>query len=250
MGKMLKKLIVNEREDFALGLGLVCGAFVLTHLITAVVMVWLKPDTSVMLSGGILPVLAGVFTLIAAAANLVVDFSLALRCSQTRRRALGLSLSLTAVEAACAMLLAGLLAWAERGFAPALWGWLAGAETVSVGIKPPVPAPPPGVSVWAVGPSEDLFVEPFALAWWWYPVIALGCMAGGLLLGAVIQRFGSRGLWGIWAAWMAVCILGPHLPVWQEHTVLGWMPLPFLAVFAVAALIWSVWSLLHAVVKL
>ncbi len=249
MGKMLKKLILNERADFALGLGLVGGAFVLTHLITAVVMVWLKPDTSVMLSGGILPVVAGAFTLIAAIGNLMVTFSLALRFGQTRRRALGLSLGLTAVEAAASMLLAGLLAWAERGFAPALWGWLAGAETVSVGIKPPIPAPPPGVSVWAVGPSGDLFVEPIALAWWWYPAIALGCMAAGLLFGAVVQRFGSRGLWGIWAAWMALCILGPHLPVWQEHTVLDWMFLPALAVFAAAALVWSVWSLLHTSVK-
>ncbi len=249
MGEMLRKLIRANREDFVLGLGLVCGAFVLTHLITAVVMVWLKPDTSVMLSGAILPVLAGVFTLIAAVANLTVSFWLALRCGQTRRRALGLSLGLTAVEAAAVTLLAGLLAWAERGFAPALWGWLAGAETVSVGIKPPVPEPPPGVSVWVVGPSGDLFVEPIALTWWWYPVIALGCMAAGLLIGAVVQRFGSRGLWGVWAAWMALCILGPHLPFWQEHTVLDWMFLPALAVFAVAALIWSVWSLLHAMIK-
>ncbi len=248
MGKMLKKLIVNEREDFALGLGLVAGAFVLTHLITAVVMVWLKPDTSVMLSGGILPVVAGGFTLIAAMANLIIDFSLALRCSQTRRRALGLSLGLTAVEAAFSMLLAGLLAWAERGFAPALWKWLAGAETVTVGIKPPVPAPPPGATAWVVEPTGEFFVEPIALAWWWYPVIALGCMAAGLLLGAVIQRFGNRGLWGLWAVWMVVCILGPHLP-WQEHTVLDWMLLPALVVFAAAGLIWSVWSLLHAVVK-
>lgn len=232
MGKMLKKLIVNEREDFALGLGLVGGAFVLTHLITAVVMVWLKPDTSVMLSGGILPVVAGVFTLIATISNLIVTFSLALRFGQTRRRALGLSLGLTAVEAAAAMLLAGLLAWTERGFAPALWRWMAGAETVSVGVQ---------------APAGGLFVEPIALAWWWYPVIALGCMAAGLLLGALIQRFGSRGLWGVWAAWMAVCILGPQLP-WREHTILDWT-FPVLAVFAVAALIWSVWSLLRAAVK-
>lgn len=248
MGKMLKKLIVNERADFALGLGLVAGSFVLIHLFTAVVMAWLKPDTSVMLSGAILPAMAGMFTLIAAAANLVVVFSLALRCSQTRRRALGLSLGLTAVEAACAMLLAGLLACAERGFAPSLWRWLAGAETVSVGELPPVPEPPPGVSAWAVEPAGGLFVEPIALAWWWYPVIALGCMAAGLLLGAVVQRFGSRGLWGVWAAWMAVCILGPQLP-WREHTILDWAFLPALAVFAAAGLIWSVWSLLHAAVR-
>ena len=80
---------------------------------------------------------------------------------------------------------------------------------------------------------------------WWYPAIVLAAIALGLIIGGVIQRFGGKGGWFLWAIWMAV-IFGDSLFggfVFLKDLV------PLMVVLLAGSLVWSVWSLLHAVVK-
>ena len=75
-------------------------------------------------------------------------------------------------------------------------------------------------------------------------------LAAGFIVGACLQRFGSKGGWILWCVWMAICFAPQLLPLDDLS-----LPLPpdFLlyvaVVLAAVMLIWSVWSLLHAVVK-
>ena len=67
------------------------------------------------------------------------------------------------------------------------------------------------------------------------------------MAGALIQRFGGKGGWIIWGICMAPMILGQLLP-WQTYEVTDWL-VPMLVVLFVGGFLWSIWSLLHAVVR-
>ena len=50
-----------------------------------------------------------------------------------------------------------------------------------------------------------------------------------------------------WAVWLLVCF-APQLLPWKQYTIVDWL-FPLLGGFVLAAFLWSIWSLLHAVVK-
>ena len=243
---MLKKLIRINLDDLILCWGVVGGMFLLLQLVIGGVMAILKPDTSLMISGVVLPITAGLVILIVTTSHVGMSFSQAVQCGQTRRRALGLVLGLTGFEALCSMGLAAVLAGLERVFAPGLWKALSGARQLLVGPIPPRPEPGPGAPADLVR-QATLSVEDFALDWWWFLVIALGCVAAGLILGATLQRFGGRGGWIIWGVWM-VFIFGQQLLPWKTHMITNWL-FPLVGLLFLGGLIWSVWSLLRAAVK-
>lgn len=242
---MLKKLIRLNADDLLLCGGVVGGVFLLLHIITAIAVRFSGEMSSLLLSGILLPITAGILILFVSATHTAVTFDQALRFGQTRRRALGLTLGVAGFEALFSMGLAALLTVPERFFAPTLWMWLTGAEAVSWGELPKIPVGPdaPMLSL----PSSTLFIEDFSLAWWWYPLIALGCMALGIIIGAMLQRFGGKSLWIFWAIWMLVCFSPQFLP-WKQYTIVDWL-FPLLGIFVLASFLWSIWSLLHAVVK-
>lgn len=242
---MLKKLIRLNADDLLLCGGVVGGVFLLLHIITAIAVRFSGEMSSLLLSGILLPITAGILILFVSAAHASVTFDQALRFSQTRRRSLGLTLGVAGFEALFSMGLAALLTWLERLFAPSLWMWLTGAETVSWGELPKIPVGPdaPALSL----PTSILFIEDFSLNWWWYPLIALGCMALGIIIGAMVHRFGGKSLWVFWAIWILVCF-SPQLLPWKQYTIVDWL-FPLLGIIALATLLWSIWSLLHAVVK-
>lgn len=243
---MLKKLIRLNADDLLLCGGVIGGAFLLLHIITAVAVRLSGEGSSLLLSGILLPIAAGVLILLVSASHAAVTFDQALRFGQTRRRALALFLGVAGFEALFTMGLAALLAWLERLFAPHFWLWLSGREYIVMDGIPPIPEPG-----WSAGEAalraRQLFLEDFTLDWWWLPLIALGCLGLGVIIGAMIQRFGGKGCWFLWALWMVFVIVFQFLP-WKQYTIVDWL-FPLLGIMTLGALIWSVWSLLHAVVK-
>ena len=96
-------------------------------------------------------------------------------------------------------------------------------------------------------PEKTLIIETFTLDWYWWLLIFVAAVAGGTIAGALIQRFGSKGGWILWGFCMGPMLLGQLLP-WRTHVITDWL-FPLLAVVFVAGFLWSIWSLLHAVVR-
>ena len=253
---MLKKLMALHRADWWVCLGTVGGIFLSTQLITGIALWWGDQGTrsAPLISGTILPISTAFLVLFLVLVHVNDLFLLALRLGQTRRRALGLTLALCALEGAGAAALSALLAWIERALLPALWLALSGADKLVWGEVPPLPAVWEGTDQgWQAlldELSSTLYVDFYLLDWWWYLLLlAIGLLAG-LILGAFLQRFGARGAWILWGIWM-VLTFAPQLLGYNVLMIghWGWWTVPLIAALVLAGLIWSVWSLLHAVVK-
>ena len=251
---MLRKLLNLNRNDLLLYLGIIGGTFLAAQIVTACALVFSDARGIPMVSGIILPITACVLIAFAGAANVGVSFGQALRFGQTRRRALGLTAGMTAVQGAAVMPLSLLLTALERLLLPALWLALSGAERLMWGEVPPLPAVWEGTDQgWQAlldELSSTLYVDFYLLDWWWYLLLPLIGLLAGFIIGAFLQRFGGRGAWVIWGIWM-VLTFAPQLLGYNVLMIGQWSQWMGAAavVFAVAAGIWSVWSLLHAVVK-
>ena len=236
---MLKKVIGLNLDDLLLYLSVEAGVFLLTQIIIGAVMAISKPMDGILISGIILPIIAGLLALLAGVTHVTVTFDQALRFGQTRHRALGLTVGVMGVETAFALALAVLLSVVERYLGPPVWAWLAGRDHWVVDY--------PG----DLGELEDcLVLNSFNLNWWWYPVILLIGLGVGLIGGALIQRFGTKGAWVLWGVWMAACFI-PQLLGGEVFAIGDWNQamIGASAVLGIGCLIWSLWSLLHAVVK-
>ena len=251
---MLRKLLNLNRNDLLLYLGIIGGTFLAAQIVTACALVFSDARGIPMVSGIILPITACVLIAFAGAANVGVSFGQALRFGQTRRRALGLTAGMTAVQGAAVMLLSLLLTALERLLLPALWLALSGAERLMWGEVPPLPAVWEGTDQgWQAlldELSSTLYVDFYLLDWWWYLLLPLIGLLAGFIIGAFLQRFGGRGAWVIWGIWM-VLTFAPQLLGYNVLMIghWGWWTVPLIAALVLAGLVWSVWSLLHAVVK-
>lgn len=243
MTKQRMGLLSANQDDLILLTGVIGGAFLLIHVISALALKFSGENTSILLSGILLPIFAGVVMALLGAGHVLLTFAQAVRFSQTRRRALSLAAGQIGVECALAVALCAGLSALERAFAPAFWKWLIGAQTITWGIGG---RRIPEGSVWAPDLTE-LFIEDFAIVWWGLPCIILGAAALGFIGGAIILRFGKQGGWAIWGAWMLGCLGLPRLP-WRTHEVTNVL-VPALIIAGVAAFLWSVWSLLRAVIR-
>ena len=192
MWNKLKGLIRLNLDDLTLCGGVIGGIFLLIHIITALAVKFSGEGTSLLLSGVILPIVAGVLLLILSSGHVLLTFVHAVKFGQTRKRALALTLGQVAAEALFAMGLAAALNWLERTIAPGFWKWLSGAKMVATGRESAVLIPE------GYSRLEVLQIEDFSLVWYALPLIALGCVAVGLILGALIQRYGSKGGWFVW----------------------------------------------------
>lgn len=245
MFQTYKKLVKLNLDDLLLYLGVEGGLFLLIQIIIGCVMHFGRPDTSVTVACVIFPIVGGFTALVAGIAHVGISFDQALRFGQTRKRALGLILGLMSFQAAFALGLAALLAAVERFLCVPLWVKLAGMNSWVMGNIMPVPE---GTMVnGALVSEKTLIIETFTLDWYWWLLIFALAVAGGTIAGAVIQRFGSKGGWIIWGICMAPVFLGQLLP-WETYEINSWLFLA-LGVIFVAGFLWSLWSLLHAVVR-
>ena len=263
MFKMFRKLVKLNLDDLLLYIGVECGLFLVVQIIIGCVMYFGRPSDSITVGCILFPIVGGFTALIAGISHVGVSFDQALRFGQTRRRALGLTLGLCAFESAFALALGGLLAAVERFLCPPLWTKLAGLSVwvqASSGVQ--TPEPPPHLSGLEVPtgsfyenlagelvplPENTLVVIDFTLDWYWWLLIFAAAVAGGLIVGAVLQRFGGKGGWFIWGLCFGPMILLQIFP--HEIVSATELAVPVLAVLFTAGFLWSIWSLLHAVVR-
>ena len=245
MLKLFQKLVKLNLDDLALYLAVEGGLFLVIQIIIGCVMHFGRPDTSVTVSCILFPIVGGFVALIAGISHVGVSFDQALRFGQTRKRALGLTLGLCAFESAFALVLAGLLAAVERFLCQPLWAKLAGMEDWASGN---IFFSPEGTTVnGALVSGKVLLIKTFTLDWYWWLLIFALAVGGGVIAGALIQRFGGKGGWIIWGICVLPMLLTQIFP--RELVSSVELVVPVLAVLFVAGFLWSVWSLLHAVVR-
>ena len=147
---MLYPLFKLHIPVLRLQLAVLWGAFLVIQFIISAVMLLLRPEESILISGTLLP-FAGGFILFALTQRLVlVDFQNGVRMGRTRRKMLGLTLALIGADALLVSLSALLLPWLERTLCIRLWAllarrpWSMPPAAASCG----TPAMTPGCSGW------------------------------------------------------------------------------------------------------
>lgn len=237
---MLYSLFKLHIPVLRIQLAVLWGAFLVIQFIISVVMVLIRPEESILISGTLLP-FAGAFSLFALTQRLVlVTFQDGVRMGRTRRQMLGLTLALIGADALLVSLSALLLPWLERTLCIRLWALLARRPGAAVMVEVPG-----GGQLW--DPSYDtglLRVEDFGLdAWWLAPLILLAGLLLGFLLAALTQRLGPRSYF-LPSILYLYLIFGPRAEWLRDVRLL----LPA-ALLLAAGLAWSLWSLLHAPVR-
>ncbi len=237
---MLYSLFKLHIPVLRIQLAVLWGAFLVIQFIISVVMVLIRPEESILISGTLLP-FAGAFSLFALTQRLVlVTFQDGVRMGRTRRQMLGLTLALIGADALLVSLSALLLPWLERTLCIRLWALLARRPGAAVMVEAPG-----GGQLW--DPSYDtglLRVEDFGLdAWWLAPLILLAGLLLGFLLAALTQRFGPRS-YLLPSILYLYLIFGPRAEWLRDVRLL----LPA-ALLLAAGLACSLWSLLRAPVR-
>ena len=245
MLKIFQKLVKLNLDDLALYLAVEGGLFLVIQIIIGCVMYFARPETSVTVACVLYPIVGGFTALVAGISHVGVSFDQALRFGQTRKRALALTLGLCAFESGFALALGGLLAAVERFLCPPLWAKLAGMDGWTSGA---IFFMPEGTTVnGELVSGKVLLIEDFTLDWYWWLLIFALAVGGGVIAGALIQRFGGKGGWIIWGICVLPMFLLQIFP--QELVSSAELMVPVLAVLFIAGFLWSIWSLLHAVVR-
>ena len=221
-------------------LAVLWGAFLVIQLIISAVMVLIRPEESILISGTLLPFAGGVSLFALTQRLVLVTFQDGVRMGRTRRQMLGLTLALIGADTLLVSLSALLLPRLERTLCIRLWALLARRPGAAVMVEAPG-----GGQLW--DPSYDtglLRVEDFGLdAWWLAPLILLAGLLLGFLLAALTQRFGPRS-YLLPSLLYLYLIFGPRAEWLRDVRIL--VPA---ALLLAAGLAWSLWSLLHAPVR-
>lgn len=197
------------------------GILVVIQGITAGVMTILRPDTIVSIAAPILLFGAALLTLLCMISHTTITFEHGVRMGLTRRQSLGLSLGVAGGEGAAFFAAAALLSLADRAMAGA---WVAAVPGLRLEID-----------------ALDIF------PWWSFPLALAGTVVASFVVGALLQRFGGKAGWMLWGLWMGWFVLFQYLP-WRTMEVTNWL-IPAAAGLVVILAVWSVWSMLHAVIK-
>lgn len=228
---MLKKLMRLNWDDYVWAAAVPTGVFLITQIVTAVVMALVKPGwpdfEGLSISGILLPGICAFMAVLFAFGHVGISFDMAVKFGCTRRRALAQLVGVLLTQSTLGWGLSALYILMEQRLLPYVWAAVRG-----------VPGP--------------LTTEVIAIPLWVLPLLFVGSITGGILFGALVQRFGRKGSWVLFGAYMAVLIVPQMLPSGFFDRSPA-MLFPVLGVTAFVMLlcgfVWAVWSLLHTSVR-
>ncbi|MCI8537067.1 MAG: hypothetical protein HFF18_00165 [Oscillospiraceae bacterium] len=170
------------------------------------------------------------FIVIFVAARFVLYFQLGVQMSVTRRRMLVGEWAVTGLGTVLALALIYGSFWLDRLLIAPLWG---------------------GISA-----EDDLLVF---MPWWVWPLVGAASLLLGFVSGALVARFGTKGLWALWGVFVGgglfTTLLGDNLGPFVEDWLIPFfetnsLPAGIGSVLLVAAVILlTVWQMLRFPVK-
>lgn len=243
---MLLSLLSLDRERFLSMVRALAGLFLAWEAIVCAVMLIVRPEESIFITGNIFPPLGGIALIYLNSSSVIVDFQDGVRMGRTRRQMLGLTLKMCALQTALISALCGLLIFLEYTVFFQLWGFLAGRPGAIL-----MKEAPGGGQMWEpIWDTGVLRIENFSfLPGWVLPLLLLGGALAGFFLGALGQRFGARlCFWFPLAIYWGLFLLPRMLPDTYEEAAAPLQVLLVLLLLAGGAL-WGIWSLLHAVIR-
>ena len=223
------------RSEFKLSVWLLTVLFVMGHTFTLIILQITKEPSAPLLAGVLLPCVLTLLFVVFAIGDLVSGFDLFLRFGATRHETIrSIVLEKLALVGLSSVIIIAFTA-IERAVFPPLWMKLLGLSQLRMEelVHPEGSLPP----------ADTFFAADFSLDWWWTPLILVGALLAGALIGAVIRRFGRQMGTALYLLWILLCITTTSwLPLVRAHlTVL----LPALVLAVLAGLVWMVHYLLH-----
>lgn len=203
--------------DWLVALGAPAAVFLLLQLIIDGVMLAIRPDETIFMSCALLAMVAAVCCFAVSHGNFSINYPQLIRFGLTRKRAFGVVGGMTGLMLLGCAALSGALILFERTLSMSIWRSLSG--------------------------NPALLVDDFGFVWWAVPLAALGGWLVGLFGAALVLRFGGKGqLFGFILYFGG--LFGFQLLPWKTHEVTNIL-IPALVLFAIAAVVWSVWTLLR-----
>lgn len=230
LGFLKRQLWLNRGDHkivlaLSAGVGLALEAFILT-----VTLVTGEQET-ILLAGGLTLVIGLFFLAFVFAGHFFIEFDLGLSMGATRRQMLAAGF----FNCIC---LEGLLLLVTAALRALEWGIYAGWLRHSL----------PGAHA-----AVDFLGILLGLPLWGKLLLLAGPLLLGFISGVLIQRFGRRGFWVLWGAFMLGFVLPSNALTWNLdiHFLRGALgTLVWLGAAGAAALAgWAVWLALHASVR-
>lgn len=175
---MLGKAIKMNLDDLWPFLAVEGGTFLFYELIEAIILNTVKPDTSGAICGLIVLAVGIMMNLFSGCTYPTLNVNLLLRYSVTRKTALAATLGTLTLNMAVSMAFAALLGWVDSFIARA----------------------------WVNALPWVLEVEAVEAPLWAYFVIGIGVVCLALGVGGMLQRFGRKAFWLVWALWMLIVV--------------------------------------------
>lgn len=242
MKRRINQLLLRKREILGCGTIVLCF-FLLTQGIICAVMVLLRPEESVLVTGLLIPAILSFCLTLLVSQNITIVFEAGLRMGRTRREMRNVALWLTGAELLLAIGLCVALILLERTACMPLWAFLAGRPGAVV-----MENAPGGGQLWEpIFATGVLRVEDFSFPVWQDLLLLLIGGGLGFVDGVVSRRFGGRYAMVLW------------MPAWILFLNRGWIleRVPAVAgpwllaggiFLLVVGICWAARSLLHAAV--
>lgn len=218
---MLLKMIKLNRKELKQSITMLVGFALIYEAIIVAVMIFLRPPDVPLVLEGILSMIAIIYIMFSTTGISSITFTHGVRMGATRRQMFWTSMGLISVQALLLWLLVRGLTFLDEVVLMGLWNWI----TPNIEVLP-----------------FEIFTE-----WWMLPLIFIAVILVGLILGALILRFGLAGNNGFFFGFFGFLFLnttGTLTAVLTSHIGIS------ILIGGIAILfIWSIWQYFHCSIR-